>query len=791
MKIKRIDCRQFAGIRDKSISLTDGINLVCGKNESGKSTLVNLLSRTLFQNARIDGRKDKDFKGLYFPSALKDGSDQGDFIDGTVTIETERGNYILQKEWGEDARCTLSTPDGVMRDSKKIDTAIKEILRYGEGVYAELLLSSQRNTDISLQTILDASRKTDAKQEITDAVTQAFAESDGITADAIEEAINQKIDEIAGKHWDIERDAPARKAGRWATGLGEILTAYYAMEDAGQTLEDIRRLEQTADTATADFRIKDKAAQDAEDAYNRFQSFAALLTTQSVRRKTISHLEKEAVTLCRILSAWPKLADEITRAAALKAEQDALTLLGQYTSAKNLVDEINTLRDQIGRKKCPTQTEITAATTAQKNITVLQNQLCGMNLNAVVRMLNGHTMCITSLRTGEALDITDGMLPITEAVTISVPGVMEMQLSPADVNVSETETDIAAQQGILHEICSRYSVENSDALEQLAKNLTDAADRIKLLEDRLLTVLGTTEYAALEARAAALGTDIRSKESVDADIYALCGSYDITRFITSCETTVQGYAAAYGSPDALRSRLQESEAALAEAHESIRLAKEIPAEYADIADPEDHLATLYSELKSAQEIRDAALAAKLTANSELENRRKSLAADPAEQAADAKRIFDEKKSLLAHWLHIQAVFVQQKQQVQNNPMRDIAESFAYYLGVISGGRVSSVFPDAQKLNMNLYSGNHQLDYDKLSEGTKETVSLAFRLAVLDHLFPEGGGLIVLDDPFTDMDAERTAQSCRLVQECAKRHQVIFLTCHEEYAGMLDGNVIRL
>jgi uncharacterized protein YhaN len=59
------------------------------------------------------------------------------------------------------------------------------------------------------------------------------------------------------------------------------------------------------------------------------------------------------------------------------------------------------------------------------------------------------------------------------------------------------------------------------------------------------------------------------------------------------------------------------------------------------------------------------------------------------------------------------------------------------------------------------------------------------------LFPEGGGVVVLDDPLTDMDAERSAQSCGLVKEAAKKHQVIFLTCKEEYIDMLGGNIIRM
>ena len=123
-------------------------------------------------------------------------------------------------------------------------------------------------------------------------------------------------------------------------------------------------------------------------------------------------------------------------------------------------------------------------------------------------------------------------------------------------------------------------------------------------------------------------------------------------------------------------------------------------------------------------------------------------------------------------------------------MKDIAEQFTHYLGIISGGSVSSEFTSQDKLDMNIYSNDRLLDYDKLSEGTKETVSLAFRLAALDHLFPDGG-VAVFDDPFTDMDDERGHRACELLRDFAKRHQVIFLTCKEEYLNKIGGNTIYL
>ena len=41
------------------------------------------------------------------------------------------------------------------------------------------------------------------------------------------------------------------------------------------------------------------------------------------------------------------------------------------------------------------------------------------------------------------------------------------------------------------------------------------------------------------------------------------------------------------------------------------------------------------------------------------------------------------------------------------------------------------------------------------------------------------------------DGERVEQSCRLIREFAERHQVIFLTCREEYQEKLNGTLIRI
>ena len=135
MRIDRVSSESFAGVRDFDVKFKDGVNVVYGRNEAGKSTLVNLISRTLFQNARIDGRSDKSFRDSYFPAQRKGSAAAGDSIDGSVTISDGEDTYKLTKEWGADPRCKLTTPDGTVSGQDSVNDRLRELLQYGEGVY--------------------------------------------------------------------------------------------------------------------------------------------------------------------------------------------------------------------------------------------------------------------------------------------------------------------------------------------------------------------------------------------------------------------------------------------------------------------------------------------------------------------------------------------------------------------------------------------------------------------------------------------------------------------------------
>lgn len=791
MKLKRVSCTQFAGVRDFDLSLSDGMNVIYGKNESGKSTFVHLLSRTLFQNAKLDGRRDKEFLDLYFPAAKRGSPFIGDFVDGKVVLESEYGSYTLSKEWGAEARSVLSAPDGVIRDQTAIDNAMKELLVYGEGVYTDILLSPQNAGEASLRTLLDASKKTDAKQEIIHAVSQAVSEFGGISIDSIAQAIEKNIEELAGKHWDAEKNAPVRKAGRWATGLGEVLKAYYRMEDAKAVLKELANLEDEADRAAAIYAEKDKQALEAQMTYEDFRAYADKLSCQSALKKELMQLQEEMQRYEHALSAWPLAVSQCAAAKILHNEEKMLKLHEKFTAAKQMRQQIDFAAQQMEGKNSPSAREITDVRTSLRRVSTLENKLCGMNLSAAADMLQGHSIEVRTVRTGELLNTEQNLFSITEAVTISVPGVMALHLAPADVNVADLESKILQEKSAVQQIFRKYEVASLEELEELQMSLSRTEAEQKTLQTRLEFLLGETTFEELARETENLPVKLRDATELRMEIADLCGTMEIGRFITARETVIEGYEREYGKLDLLQNRLEQLMSQSKLLKEQIAEGMDIPAQYLSISEPAAHLRKLEDTLEIKRQAREEALTAKASAISRLETYKAGAASDPKEEFEKAEIAFSEKNDLLKHWLHIAEVFAAQKETVRNDPTVDIAEHFAKNLDRISGGRVSSEFSSGDKLDMQIYSRDRLLDFGKLSEGTKETVALAFRLAIVDHLFPEGGGLIVLDDPLTDMDAERTQQACALIKESAKRHQVIFLTCKEEYANFLEAKPICL
>lgn len=75
-----------------------------------------------------------------------------------------------------------------------------------------------------------------------------------------------------------------------------------------------------------------------------------------------------------------------------------------------------------------------------------------------------------------------------------------------------------------------------------------------------------------------------------------------------------------------------------------------------------------------------------------------------------------------------------------------------------------------------YQGNSK-QQEYLSSGYQDLVSLCSRLALIDILYKKDKPVLILDDPFTNMDEEKISNAISLLKELADDRQIIYFTCH--------------
>jgi len=138
-----------------------------------------------------------------------------------------------------------------------------------------------------------------------------------------------------------------------------------------------------------------------------------------------------------------------------------------------------------------------------------------------------------------------------------------------------------------------------------------------------------------------------------------------------------------------------------------------------------------------------------------------------------KRTADQKKSDILD--DTMAMLTQAKENLSGNYMGPIRRSFESYLDKLWGEAYGqALVTEDLEISLERYGQARELGY--FSAGQTDLVLLGMRFALVDALFANEKPIIILDDPFVNLDDQRMKQALNLLEELAEDRQILYLTC---------------
>lgn len=794
MNIKSVKTRQFAGIKNKEVEFEDGLNVLVGNNETGKSTMVELIYQTLYRDSKLSRSKkeDKDFIARFMPSDSK-----GDVVDGTLVFATDDGLYTLQKKWGASEMCELeSSNDGIIANEKKIREIIDGELVYKRGLYDDVVFASQKSQANVVEHILNKlDKKALVKQDLVSIIaSEGMASTEGIAPEEIEKIIQEKIDALSG-HWDFVNDGPDKKRGiknKWVQGVGAILEAYYTKAELEYALQKSELAEKAIDNENNKINEAKEKLENYQAEKDEYERYAAALAAYNSNMELRNKYLKEINKISADLKEYPQLLKEYEGALHLKTLAKAQDIISKYKEIQAAKDSLDEAKKTIEGKIEITAEDEKKLDTLESDISNLRAQLSNLNSVANIKKLGNTDIQVKSVATGKDIDISAGEFDINETVEITVPDVMSMTIAAKDIDVEDVKRQLDENNKEREALLSKCRVKDRDELRTKKEEYTEAYHNLSAAQKDYDDRIEGIDLDKLDEDYEHHKEKSSELDGLDKKIKELCGSESIDSYEAMLKqkcNSIEGEYDAESPVDCMKKNLKVAEAKLAEIDSQQGDVENIPKKYRDIDDVEVYKETLKSNIKDANNQIEKA-------KEDLSEHEKELGdvapEDLRTQIDDATIEFQKLKDDCERWNHILAVLKATRENMAGeSTMSDVQDRFAEYLSVITDGRINLKSMD-ENMDVNIQSGNNHMTYEILSEGTKDTIALAFRLAILEHLFPNGGGLVVFDDPFTEMDENRTEQACKLVQKFADAgNQVIFVTCDNKYKNMLSGNIVEL
>ena len=799
MKLISIRLHPFGGTADRKCTLHDGINVLEGPNEFGKSTLSNALWHALFTPTNLTRVRLQNTIGRWYP---KPG---GDHARITVQFQAAGQRWTLEKTWGAGAASSLRSDSSAgIADPADVQAKLCTLLKRSKATWQHVLFTSQAQLAETIEQLRVNAGEVDDVQSL---LAGPAAIPDDIPPDRLTAAVEARINQHFGR-WDRASQRPEQGRGiddRWQNGVGTLLTAWYAQETVRRTLQNVIQHENDVDGVNTQIHhVAEEMSGDDEFVRNG-RSIRDGLGQRAGLDERCKRLTSELGFLKEIMTAWPgaaqvieakvsELNGVIANLESVETELRNARRRSQSEQLKRTHDLLTKARETwkvaanlLAQSKSVAPEQLTELKRLEREIDSSRIQIAAQKLT--VKLESTASRSVTVQRgTGEPEVVSVSPSATWESQS---EGIFRLEYQDLKLSVESGTGDMNGLFTALETACSQQT----DILKSLGHESLAAA---QLANDNHQTL--ATDESKKEAlyRAALQG---RTEEEWTTDMTALAELPE-TRSVEVLEgeksrllerragldgeirlarEKIETWQRDHGDLNSLTDKVVAKNTETTKAQQDLVGLPELPAGFASIP---DYLALLGQKEtdRVAQEGRLKELEvekAQLTGAAPA-NTREELRTDLEITEREFERQQAHGQALLRIQRKLQSVITERG---IDDPMQGLTTAISEHFRNLTGGSYQEVTlagtAPAQVV------GTLTLDTNVLSQGTLGSLALATRLALSELYLKDMDGFFLLDDPFTDMDATRRAAAIQAIGTFAKKHQVLFLTCHKEHAQELQ------
>ena len=107
----------------------------------------------------------------------------------------------------------------------------------------------------------------------------------------------------------------------------------------------------------------------------------------------------------------------------------------------------------------------------------------------------------------------------------------------------------------------------------------------------------------------------------------------------------------------------------------------------------------------------------------------------------------------------------------------LMEHFQKYYEMLSGCECTKINMDAD-IHLSVLDYNMPREVEALSAGNQDLIGICFRMALVDAMYEAEKPFLIMDDPFVNLDVQKTSRGSRFMETLGEKYQIIYFTCHE-------------